>query len=147
MSTTQTQQHREPEPVPGTPLLNRVCDPVIEIRGRKIRVVLEDDDGHQVELVFQPYQALKLTTVDCFLWLGEIRLPPNQVTYQNASPWLEELKSALHMIDTSADFMDKALHFTIPAGDDILEVAAWKIEIKHQNNTTSFPAGVKLSPF
>jgi hypothetical protein len=67
--------------------------------------------------------------------------------YQRTSAWIDELKSALRVIDESADFMEKALHFTIPAGDDVLEIAAWKVEIKYLNKNIVFPEGVKLPPF
>lgn len=119
----------------------------MEIKDRKIRVILDDVNKNEMELTFQPYQALKLTTYDCFLKPKGSEYSHNRLLYQRTSAWIDELKSALRVIDESADFMEKALHFTIPAGDDVLEIAAWKVEIKYLNKNIVFPEGVKLPPF
>jgi hypothetical protein len=127
------------EPIPHTPLLHRVNYPVIEVKDRKISVRLDDADEKEIELTFQPYQALKLTTIDCYLSPQGQKYSHNQMLYVRTSEWIEELKSALRVIDKSANFMDKAVHFIIPAGDDVLEVAAWKVEIKYQNQQMTYP--------
>jgi hypothetical protein len=130
--------------VPHTPVLPRVVYPVIEIKDRMIRVSLDDIDDHKIELRFQPYQALNLTTRDCFLMPAGSEHLRNRIFYQRTSTWIEELKSALQVSDRTADFMDKALHFTIPAGDDVLEIAAWKVEITHLDKTFRFPKNVEM---
>ena len=135
------------ERVPGTPLLPLVNYPVIEIRDRKIRVVLEDVDDQEISLTFRPYQALKITTLDCFLgYDGKSRIH-NQITYCAESPWMIELRSALHETDAAANFVNPALHFTIPGGDDVLEVVAWRVEIKTRTEELIFPPDVELPQF
>ena len=132
--------------VPHTPVLQRVSYPVIEIKDRLIRVSLEDVQGNPIQLEFQPYQAMRLTTQDCFLAQPGSERLHSRILYQKTSPWLAELKAALKVIDRTADFMDQALHFTIPAGDDVLEIAAWKVAIAHLDAAHLFPKNVKM-PF
>ncbi len=115
--------------VPGTPKIQRVCDPVVHAAQRRLRVVVESAEGEKVELTFQPYQGLKVTTVDCFpMGLpGELR---DRISCCTSSPWLTELKTALKARDSGADFMDRSLHFTLRANDDWIEVAAWRVDVR-----------------
>lgn len=129
------------ERIPKTPFLNRVTYPIIEIKDRTIRLVLEDAEGHEIELNFQPYQASKLTTYDCYLKPEGSAYVHDQIFYQKNSAWIEALKSTLKIIDRSATFLDQAVHFIIPAGDDVLEIVAWKVEMNYQGKTMVFPEG------
>lgn len=133
--------------VPGTALLPLVNYPVIEARNRQIQVVLEDVASREIRLTFQPYQAMKLTGLDCFPAHERRRLAHDQITYQMESSWLAELKAAAREIDARADFMDRAVHFTIPSGDDVLEVVAWSVEVRTLTEVFVFPPGVELPPF
>lgn len=138
MSQPLTNSEEDVKTIADVPAFNRINDPVIDIKDRMIRVTLGDVDDNKVELTFQPYQALKLTTYDCYLSDQSVQLR-NNLIYRETSTWLGELKNALRSNDEYADFMDKALHFTIPAGDDVLEIAAWKVDITHLGKTTVFP--------
>ena len=147
MSDQPTNVAEEIKPIAETPALHRVNYPVIQIKDRMIRVELDDADSNKIALKFQPYQALKVTTQDCYLEEEGDTGAGDRLLYQQTSAWLNELKAALHRNDQTANFMDKAVHFIIPAGDDVLEIAAWKIEITHLGKTTIFPEGVKPFPF
>ena len=74
--------HIEFKPIPHTPLLHRVNYPVIEVKGRRISVRLDDEDKKKIELTFQPYQALKLTTIDCYLTPQGQEYSHNQMLYR-----------------------------------------------------------------
>lgn len=127
------------EALPHSPNLARVTYPVVEIKDRLIRLELEDEKLLGLELRFQPYQALKLTTSDCFLPPDGARMRADSVLYSRKTAWLGELKSALHVRDYTATFMDHAIHFLIPAGDDVIEIAAWRVEIRYKGEIHVFP--------
>ena len=42
------------------------------------------------------------------------------------SPWIEELKAALHQIDHGATFMQHAHHYLILCRENYVEVVAWE---------------------
>ena len=129
-----------PHTIEELPLLARACEPVIHIAARRIEVAHEAAGGAPLELRFQPYQALRLTTMDCFVVNGPDEYTPGRLTCRRVSPWLDALRAALHETDPRARFMDRALHFTLPAGDDVLEVAAWKVEIRLGAGWVAYPA-------
>jgi hypothetical protein len=95
-------------------------------------VIAEIDDEHEqrVRLVFQPYQAVRLTTADCFVLPDEIAAVPRAVSKIIDSDWLAALRANLKRVDETATFMDKAQHFLVPLQDDFLEVAAWSVRIE-----------------
>ena len=96
----------------------------IEVGSLTVQV---DDDEWLIAFTFSPYQGLRLTTEDCFLW-------PEDVLYERPlfemvdSPWIEELKAGLKVNDSSATFMDEAHHFLIPARQNVIEVVAWNVK-------------------
>ena len=54
------------------------------------------------------------------------------------APWLDELTDALSEIDRTADFMQRAIHFLVPAGDDVVEVAAWRVQVEAAGATATW---------
>ena len=131
MSTTDTS--RTPptsfEPIPDLPELGRVMAPAIQVGDRIIDAMITDARGLEIALSFQPYQAMRLTTVDCFREPDDLPHRPEVMYWTSASEWIDQLKASLAVVDRTADFMDRAVHFVIPAGDDVLEVIAWRVEI------------------
>jgi hypothetical protein len=123
-------------PVPDLPELGRVMSPTIQAGDRVIDAMITDAKGNEIRLAFQPYQAMRLTTVDCFREPEGLPHRPEVVYWSSASPWIDELKASLAVIDRTADFMERALHFVIPAGDDVLEVIAWQVEISRSEMET-----------
>jgi hypothetical protein len=117
-------------PLAGGPVLPAVMYPRITIADRVVEVVVTDTDERDVTLRFRPYQALRLTTMDCYLGPDALPRQLDGVQWSRASAWLEELTGALSEIDLTADFMQRAIHFLVPAGDDVLEVVAWRIQVE-----------------
>jgi hypothetical protein len=128
------------ETVEAVPPLARACEPVIHVAVRRIEVAHEADDGTRLELRFQPYQGLRLTTVDCFAVNSPADYTPGRLTCRRVSPWLDSLRAALRETAARARFMERALHFTLPAGDDVLEVVAWKVQIRIGGAWVTHPA-------
>lgn len=91
-------------------------------------LLVEFDNVHEqrVQLRFSPFQAARITTIDCFdvpsLLIND-RLPRYLLEVVD-SPWIEVLKEELRRNDRSATFMNKARHFILPLGDNIVEVIA-----------------------
>jgi len=97
------------------------------VEGAKVIVEL-DDDEQQIRLAFSPYQALRVTTADCFALPENMMIAPQTIMEVEESDWIAELKKSLAEVDESADFMDKSRHFLVPAYDDFIEIAAWNVE-------------------
>jgi hypothetical protein len=117
-------------PLAGGPALPRVMYPTITIADRVVQAVVTDTDERDVTLRFRPYQALRLTTMDCYLGPDALPRHLGGVHWSRTSPWLHELTAALSEIDRTADFMKRAIHFLVPGGDDVLEVVAWRIQVE-----------------
>lgn len=98
------------------------------VEGSKVKVEL-DDDERKLRLSFAPYQALRITTADCFAVTDDIVLTPRTIMEVLDSDWLLTLRTALAQADESASFLDRSHHFLIPACDDVIEVVAWELEI------------------
>jgi hypothetical protein len=114
--------------IPNSPLIHLVPLMELAIAKSQVKLSLDDADEQRRHIIFRPYQAIRVTTEDCFL------VPPDSGFYKGGvfmvedSPWLVELGQALSRIDRRAKFLDKSYHYVIPSGDDIVEVVAWKIE-------------------
>ena len=65
--------------------------------------------------------------------------------WTDSSPWLDELRDGLAEVDHHADFLDKAVHFLVPAGDNVLEVVAWRVEIERPG-AAPFAWPVEVAP-
>ncbi|MET0143462.1 MAG: hypothetical protein ABW328_01550 [Ilumatobacteraceae bacterium] len=116
-------------PLADLPPLPRVMYPTVTISDRIVRADVTDVDGGDVTLQFRPYQAVRLTTLDCFLAPGDLPRHLEHIYWSRTSPWLDELTKALSEVDRTADFMQRAIHFLLPAGDDVLEVVGWAIHV------------------
>jgi len=92
-------------------------------------LVIEFDDveENRWRIRFSPYQALKVTTIDCF---DVTTLLVNGGYYRkilgiSESDWIAQLIPTLKLKDQNANFMEKAHHFVFPFQDIIVEVVAW----------------------
>jgi hypothetical protein len=116
--------------IPQIPRLHST--PLATVRVENARVIVEADDEQEkrVRFVFSPYQAVHVTTADCFSVPKGQMLEPGWVVEVIESPRLAELKAALKRMDSTANFMNKARHFLIPAQDDYIEVVAWSVKVE-----------------
>ena len=112
-------------PVENLPRLH--VTPLASIQMKESCVVVEADDEAEkrIELLFQPYQALRVTTADCFVLPKGVSIVPQTVVEVVGSEWIAALKVNLRQVDETAKFMEKARHFIVPLQDDFLEVVAW----------------------
>lgn len=127
--------------VPHLPELDRAMSPGIQVADRAIRATLQDAQGHDLVLTFKPYQAARLVTVDCYRAPEGLGHRPRSIHWARSSAWLDELRERLAELDPGADFMERAIHFLVPAGDDVLEVVAWQVEVTHMGRTRRFGRG------
>jgi hypothetical protein len=105
------------------------------------QVIAEADDAaeRRWRFVFEPYQAVRVTTADCFSTPGGLTLIPQAVVEVADSEWIAELKASLTRIDHTATFMDKAHHFLLPLQDDFLEVVAWAVRCEPVESSFDSP--------
>ena len=113
--------------IPTLPRLHTT--PLAVVRVENSRVIVEADDEHErrIQFVLRPYQALRMTTADCFMPPSGVAIKPQVVTEVVDSEWITDLKRSLSTVDETATFLNKARHFLIPLQDDFLEVVAWEI--------------------
>ena len=120
--------------VENIPHLNNVPLESILIEKPKLIIDLDDINEQRFRLEFSPYQAIKVTTIDCFDVPESMGIMQKNVMEVIGSEWMQDLKKSLKQIDSTANFMDKARHFIIPFYDDVLEVVAWDITVSFRGN-------------
>ncbi|MCU6708864.1 hypothetical protein M6D81_09035 [Paenibacillus sp. J5C_2022] len=108
--------------------------PLEDIKMNTTDISIEFDDSDEVRwrASFCPYQAFKVTTIDCietesFMTNGKRPFHILKVTH---SDWLNELKLTLANKDASANFLDKAHHYVFPFQDIIIEVVGWELNLE-----------------
>ncbi|WP_287156830.1 hypothetical protein [Chloroflexus sp.] len=102
----------------------------VSYEGANLLVEFDEVQGRRVRLIFSPWQALKVTTVDCFdvqtlLIDGYLNRRLLELT---ESQWIAALKEELHQHDHQATFLNQAHHFVLPFQENIVEVVAWGFE-------------------
>lgn len=100
----------------------------IHLNNDNLEVEFDDVNEQRWKFIFNPYQALKITTIDCIdtipLLIGGRR--PLNVLEVNNSTWITYLKEELLKKDSEANFLDKARHYIFPFQDNIIEIVAWE---------------------
>jgi len=107
-----------------TPLASVICN------APKIIVEADDEKESRVRFTFEPYQAIRMVTADCFDVPDGMSIIPQTIMEIQNSTWIDQLRSTLKMTDCDADFMDKARHFLFPLQDDFLEIVAWDVRVE-----------------
>lgn len=115
------------EPVEGLEPVHDVPRPELRKAGAELVVELFDVRERRVELAFSPVQAVRIWTAD--LWIppyaeGEIGRNVSEIT---DSGWRRDLAGQLEELHPTASFLEHARHFVVPAGDDYVEVMAWQL--------------------
>lgn len=111
----------------------------IEITDTAIKINYDDINENRVYLTFNTYQAFKIITIDCVSAQDYY----NDFCYKNGihhryileiidSPWIKNLKSSL--TDVTANFLDKAHHYFLLLGDNVLEIIAFDNYILEKDN-------------
>jgi hypothetical protein len=124
------------EPVPGLPKLHTTPLAIVKADGIRVTVSLDDEFEKRIVLKFEPYQAVRVVTADCFSLPQAHTIIPQTVVEIRDSLWVQELKSVLKRVDHTATFMEKARHFLIPAQDEFIEVVAWEIKWEPEREET-----------
>ena len=100
-----------------------------------IKIVIDDICEKSKSLIFKPYQAIKITTVDC-ADLSFINSCPDLFSsgiYQRylleetESLWITKLRETL--VNPNDDFLIRSRHFILHLGDNLVEIVAWNVEI------------------
>jgi hypothetical protein len=107
-----------------TPLASIICD------SPKVIVEADDENEARIRFIFEPYQAVRMITADCFSAPEGVTITPQIIVEIHNSIWVSELRSTLKKTDCEADFMDKARHFLLPLQDDFLEIVAWNVIVE-----------------
>ncbi|MGC2659893.1 MAG: hypothetical protein WA324_18195 [Bryobacteraceae bacterium] len=114
-------------PVPDIPRLHTTPLASIRVQGSRVIAAVDDEREKRFNLVFVPYQAVRITTSDCYIPPGEVKILRGTVLEVLQSDWIDELTTNLSKVDESATFMNEARHFVVPLQDAFLEVVAWNI--------------------
>jgi hypothetical protein len=114
-------------PVANIPQLHTTPLAAISVRDSEVRIEVDDADENRGVLVFGTYQAVRVTTADCFDPPDDLSGLPTVAMEVVQSGWIEDLRSVLRRSDESATFLDNARHFVVPLQDDFAEVVAWDI--------------------
>ncbi|MGH2351656.1 MAG: hypothetical protein ACRDI2_10055 [Chloroflexota bacterium] len=125
--------------VPDVPKLHTTPLAAVRVERSRVRVDLDDEEEQRLRLTFGPFQAVRVTTADCFLAPRGLRSVRQRVVEVVDSPWVEELRAAQRQIDHTATFMDRARHFLIPAPDGVIEVVAWGVQWEGPGGSGHYP--------
>lgn len=125
--------------IPATPQIHTVPLPEITIGRAQISLLLDGADEQRHCFIFCPYQAIRVTTQDCFVRSPDSKLHKGGVFRVEDSLWLAELREALSHVDHCATFLDQAHHYIIPSGDDVVEVVAWEMKWDGSQGSGSYP--------
>ncbi len=126
----------EAVPVVGLPKLHVTPVPLVMCDCPKVIVEADDDQERRIRLVFEPYQAVRVITADCFEVPDGVTIIPQTIVEIKNSTWLDTLRNTLKITDHEADFMDKARHFLLPLQDDFLEIVAWEVRSEPVHSPT-----------
>jgi hypothetical protein len=110
--------------LPITPLASVSC------ASPKVIVELDDEDELRFRITFEPYQAMRMTTADCFSLPDDISIIPQTVMEVLDSRWIHELREVLTITDQDAGFIEKSRHFLLPLQDNFLEIVAWDFRVE-----------------
>ena len=99
----------------------------IYIGPNSITVEFDDINEKRRKIFFCPFQAFRITTIDCAdqdIVYGEYTRSLSECV---DSPWIDDLRSQL--IDSEDDFLKNSKHYMLLLGDNFLEIVAWSADI------------------
>jgi hypothetical protein len=117
-------------PVQDFPRLHVTPLASIQIKNSRVVVELDEETEKRIELLFQPYQAIRVITADCFFLPKGVSIVSQRVVEVVDSEWITTLKANLRLVDETGNFMEKSRHFIIPLQDEFLEIVAWNVVVR-----------------
>ena len=115
--------------VENLPHLHTTPLEIVHINHNKVTVEADDEGERRFRFVLSPFQAVRMTTIDCFSSLSFEDFVPKRIAEVINSDWIEQLRKELSRNDVTATFMNRARHFLFPFQDNVLEVVAHRLEI------------------
>ena len=111
--------------------------PLAKVTIETPRVVVQLDDEHEerMNLIFEPYQAVRVVTADCLSLPGGLSIIPKTVSEVIKSSWVDELRKAARLNDETSTFMERARHFFLPLQDFFVEIVAWEVRAQRTTDT------------
>ena len=102
-----------------------------------IKIVIDDIHENSKSLIFQPYQAIRITAVDCadlsiIDSCADVFATGKYQRYlleETKSTWIPQLRKTL--VDLDDDFLIKSRHFVLHLGDNLVEIVAWNVNISN----------------
>ena len=125
--------------IPSAPSIHEVPLPEIAVKNSRVRLTLDGTDEQRRSFIFFPYQAIRVTTQDCFVVSPESGLYKGGVFWVEDSPWIADLRKALSQVDRQARFLDQSHHYVVPSGDAVVEVVAWNLKWTGSDGSGSYP--------
>lgn len=110
--------------IENLPTLETVSLSQVTIHTAQIEVSVDTISDGRLLLNFCPYQALKVTTNDCFIPPETWKIDRQKVMEVVNSRWCSSLDKNLKLIDHDATFMDQARHFLLAIDDGFLEIVS-----------------------
>lgn len=115
--------------IPNLPRLNTTPLASVRLENGGVIVNVDDEQEQRVQIVMRPYQAMRMTTADCFMFSSGTNIIPKTICEVLESEWISDLKRILSVTDETATFLNRAHHYLFPLQDDFLEVVAWDIAV------------------
>ncbi|MCC6322745.1 MAG: hypothetical protein IT438_15055 [Phycisphaerales bacterium] len=100
----------------------------VRVENSGVVVEVDDEREQRIQFTLRPYQAMRMTTADCFMLPPGIAIKPQMVCEMVDSEWITDLKRSLSIVDKTSTFLNNAHHYIIPLQDEFLEVVAWGID-------------------
>ena len=99
----------------------------IRIDSNSVTVELDDIDEKRRKICFRPFQAVRVTTMDC---TDLDAVPYTRYLWERMdSSWICSLEKQLLESESTDNFLKKSKHFILDLGDNLLEIIAWNAEI------------------
>lgn len=89
---------------------------------------VDDEEERRIRFTFQPYQAVRVVTADCYSPPAALWIEPQVISEVFDSEWIDQLQRACSRVDETANFMERARHFLVPLQDEFLEIVAWDVK-------------------
>lgn len=112
-----------------TPLEEISMDP------HTIDIVLDDINEQRFKITAKPYQAMRVTTIDCVSgkdYYNEFSFRGGRyhrhILQIEDSPIIKELRA--NLIDSGSTFLDDAKHYVLPLQDNFIDIVATGFTVK-----------------